>query len=228
MDDVADPDVNAEWVTQQLAADTSTCSLKSIVLVGHKFPSRDVNSALNTYFSTCGTTLPTLAIAGNNHPRTYCMDLSTKTDRRVELTVEAFKAGAIQVSIVRDENGNDYFHVSDTDLVNSNSQCPQLNVTTSSPSTPVIPTPTTAPMVSTTSPVTSSPTTSDPTVSPSQSPVTSSPSKSPSLSPVTANPITSDPTVSQGESPVTSSPSNKPTIVLPVLEKSRIHPLGNW
>ena len=78
------------------------------------------------------------------------------------------------------------------------------------------------------SPVTLSPTTSDPTVSPSQSPETSSPSKSPSLSPVALSPTTSDPTVSQGESPVTSSPSKTPTIVLPVLEKSRILPLGNW
>ena len=127
VDDVADPDVNAVWVTKQLAADTSPCSLKSIVLVGHKPPSSDVNSALNAYFSTCGT-LPTLTISGNAHPKTYCMDRNAKITERVDLTVEAFEAGPLRVSVVRDENGKDYFHIRDTDLVNSNSNCPQFDV----------------------------------------------------------------------------------------------------
>jgi hypothetical protein len=127
VDDVAPTDVNADWVQERLAQDTS-CSLKSIVMVVHIVPSTGVNNALNSYFSRCGATLPTLTITGNDHPTSYCMFLNSSIQKRVDLTVEAYSSGPIAVSIVRSPSGEHFFHVKDADLVNSNSNCPNLQI----------------------------------------------------------------------------------------------------
>ena len=123
--DVAVPNTNAAWVTRQLATDT-TCSIKSIILVAHRTPSSPINDALEDYFGTCGGNghyLPTLTVTGNAHPSTYCLTQNSRPGW-VDLTVEALRSGPIRVSIVRDENGGDYFHVDDADLVDSNRNCP--------------------------------------------------------------------------------------------------------
>ena len=119
-------DLNAEWVADQLADDT-TCSLKSIVLVAHKTPSSDVNDALDAYFATCGSILPTLTITGSSHPSTYCFNFDAGIVKRVDVTMEAFRSGPLRVSVNRDPNGEDYFHVSDADLADSNSNCPNFS-----------------------------------------------------------------------------------------------------
>ncbi|KAK1737802.1 hypothetical protein QTG54_011574 [Skeletonema marinoi] len=126
----APQDLNQKFVNETLASDRS-CELKSIVLFSHVAPrspvddSRSpVDDSLNDYFNRCGV-LPTLAVLGNAHPSTYCL---TKKDERFSLTVEAFQSGPLMVSVVRDlkEGGGDYFHVADSDLKNSNSDCPKF------------------------------------------------------------------------------------------------------
>ena len=118
-------EINSDWVSQQLGADTPACSIKSIILVAHMFPSSAVNAALDTYFETCGI-LPTLAISGNDHPKSYCFNYDANIAKRINLTVEAYESGPIRVSVLRDPNGDDYFHVDDSDLANSNSNCPDF------------------------------------------------------------------------------------------------------
>ena len=117
-------DLNAEWIAQQLANDASACSLKSIILIAHKPPPDDVNDALDAYFATCGSILPTLTISGSKHPRTYCLEFNAAITNRIDLTVEAYESGPVLVSVVRNANGEDFFHISDSDLANSNYNCP--------------------------------------------------------------------------------------------------------
>lgn len=82
-----------------------------------------MKTALNNYFNSCSI-LPTLRIAGNAHPKTYCME---KSNEELTLTVEAFRSGPLLVSVVRDPNGSgDYFNVNDADLANSNVNCPSF------------------------------------------------------------------------------------------------------
>ena len=119
----APQDLNQKLVKETLASDTS-CELKSIVLFSHVAPRSPVDDSLDDYFNRCGV-LPTLTVLGNAHPSTYCL---TKKDERFSLTVEAFQSGPLMVSVVRDlkEGGGDYFHVADSDLKNSNSDCPKF------------------------------------------------------------------------------------------------------
>ena len=116
-------DLNAKFVKETLDSDTR-CELRSIVMFSHIAPLSAVDDALDDYFTTCGKVLPTLAVLGNAHPETYC--LTRKGETKFSLTVEAFQSGPLLVSIVRDpkEGGSDYFHAKDSDLVNSNSNCP--------------------------------------------------------------------------------------------------------
>ncbi len=118
----APQDLNAKFVKETLDSDTS-CELKSIVMFSHIAPRSPVDDALNDYFNVCERVLPTLVVMGNAHPSTYCL---TRKGERFSLTVEAFKSGPLMVSVVRDpkEGGGDYFHVTDSDLKNSNSDCP--------------------------------------------------------------------------------------------------------
>lgn len=117
-------DLNAKFVKETLASDTS-CELKSIVIFTHVAPEKAVDEELDDYFKRCEV-LPILIAVGNAHPKTYCL---TKKDERLTLTVEAFQSGPVLVSIVRDpgENGGDYFHVADSDLKDSNSDCPNFS-----------------------------------------------------------------------------------------------------
>jgi hypothetical protein len=117
-------DLNAKFVKESLASDTS-CELKSIVIFTHVDPEKAVDDELGDYFKRCGV-LPILTAVGNAHPKTYCL---TKKDERLKLTVEAFQSGPVLVSILRDsgENGGDYFHVADSDLKDSNSDCPNFS-----------------------------------------------------------------------------------------------------
>ena len=115
-------DLNAQWVQQRLLGDSTSCDLKSIVVIGHTRPGSAVNTELSTYFNSCSE-IPVLTISGNSHPSTYCM---SKNGERLDLTVEAFRSGPILVSVVRDPNGGDYFHIDDADLTNSNTQCPSF------------------------------------------------------------------------------------------------------
>ncbi len=119
----APQDLNAKFVKETLASDES-CALRSIVLFSHIAPRSPVDEALDEYFDECGV-LPTLTVLGNAHPSTYCL---TKKDERLSLTVEAFRSGPVLVSVLRDpkEGGGDYFHVADSDLVDSNSKCPKF------------------------------------------------------------------------------------------------------
>jgi len=114
----APQDLNAVFVKETLASD---CDLKSIVMFSHVAPRPAVDDALSAYFKVCGVRLPTLVVLGNAHPSAYCL---TRTNERFTLTVEAFKSGPLMVSVVRKEGGGDYFHVTDSDLKNSNSVCP--------------------------------------------------------------------------------------------------------
>ncbi len=134
----APQDLNAKFVKETLASDTS-CALRSIVLFSHSTPGTPVYEALDEYFEGMCGVLPTLAVLGNAHPSTYCL---TKDNEKLSLTVEAFQSGPVLVSVVRDpkEGGSDYFHVADSDLVNSNSQCPEF--ATPSPTDAMTPAPT--------------------------------------------------------------------------------------
>jgi hypothetical protein len=125
VDDIANPDVNAAWVADRLANDMPACSLKSIVLAAHITPSSDVNDAFDNYFATCGV-LPTLTISGNSHPTTYCFNFNAGIEKRVDLTVEAFRSGPVRISVVNGPNNEHYFHIQDADLENSNSNCPDF------------------------------------------------------------------------------------------------------
>ena len=117
-------DLNAKFVRESLASDTS-CELKSIVFFTHVAPKKAVDEELDDYFKRCGV-LPILTVVGNAHPKTYCL---TKKDERLTLTVEAFQSGPVLVSILRDpkKDGGDYFHVADSDLNDSNSNCPNFS-----------------------------------------------------------------------------------------------------
>ncbi len=122
----APQDLNAKFVKETLASDTS-CALRSIIMFSHSNPRSPVDDALYEYFDICGV-LPTLAVLGNAHPSTYCL---TKKNERLSMTVEAFQSGPVLLSVVRDPKagGSDYFHVADSDVVDSNSKCPEFVIT---------------------------------------------------------------------------------------------------
>ena len=125
--DIAPVNLNAEWVEDQLALDT-TCEIKSIILVAHASPPEVVYTKVEDYFARCGKELPILTIRGNDHPWTFCLRKS-ETNTRMELISEAFRSGPLQVSVVRDPDGieGDFFHVFDVDPVDGGKHdCPLL------------------------------------------------------------------------------------------------------
>eukprot|EP00581_Thalassiosira_minuscula_P014206 CAMPEP_0183721870 /NCGR_PEP_ID=MMETSP0737-20130205/13999_1 /TAXON_ID=385413 /ORGANISM="Thalassiosira miniscula, Strain CCMP1093" /LENGTH=488 /DNA_ID=CAMNT_0025951933 /DNA_START=886 /DNA_END=2352 /DNA_ORIENTATION=+ len=125
--DRAPVDLNAEWVEQRLALDVD-CELKSIVIVAHAVVKSIVYDKINEYFESCGDeyVLPVLTINGNLHPDEYCL---AKNETRLELTMEAFNAGPLCVSVVRDPDGEagDFFHVSDCRTRKSKKKCPSID-----------------------------------------------------------------------------------------------------
>jgi len=122
--DIATVDLNAEWIEERLSLDIGTCSYESIVILAQALLKPIVYDKVDTYFEACGP-LPLLTITGDYHPDTFCMTKNS-TNTRLDLTVEAFRSGPLLVSVVRDPTGQkgDYFHVDDSDLVDSNSDCP--------------------------------------------------------------------------------------------------------
>ena len=122
--DYSVPDLNAEWVADRLGND---CSFQSVIFLSHKTPKSAVLDVIDQDFvDRCGRILPSLVIKGSSHPKEYCMSHDV-ADKRTLLTVEAFSSGPVTVSVVRDPDGTgDYFHVEDSQLSNSNSQCPDF------------------------------------------------------------------------------------------------------
>jgi len=122
--DVAPVDLNAEWVEERLSLDSNTCSYKSIVILAQALLKPIVYDKVDAYFEACGA-LPLLTITGDYHPETFCMNKNS-TNTRLDLTVEAYKSGPLLVSVIRDPTGEkgDFFHVDDSDLVDSNYYCP--------------------------------------------------------------------------------------------------------
>ena len=120
--DVSPVDINAEWVADRLGND---CSFQSVIFLSHKDPVPAVLDIIDIDFAErCNRILPSLIVKGSRHPVNYCMDHDEDV-KRTELTVEAFFSGPLKVSVVRDpEGGGDYFHVEDSQLANSNANCP--------------------------------------------------------------------------------------------------------
>ena len=114
--------INAEWVADRLGDD---CSFQSVIFLSHKDPVPAVLDVIDIDFAErCNRILPSLIVKGSRHPVNYCMDHDEDL-KRTELTVEAYFSGPLTVSVVRDpEGGGDYFHVEDSQLANSNANCP--------------------------------------------------------------------------------------------------------
>jgi len=124
-------EANANWITDKL---TANGCVSSIVIFGHddsitSGAQSEVRGALNAYYSgTCGA-VPTLYVAGDSHPIKYRLSFQETdfpADTVLMLTVEAFQAGPLLVSIVQDPTtGRHFFHVQDTDEPNNpNDVCP--------------------------------------------------------------------------------------------------------
>ena len=119
------PDRNARWMDENLDLDEN-CNLESIVIIAQEFPKSSFYDELENYFGRCRE-IPALVITGDDHPSTRCFE-GPKSGYRFEVVVEAFKSGPLHVSVVRDPSGEsemgDFFHVEDTQLDDSNSNCP--------------------------------------------------------------------------------------------------------
>jgi len=125
VNNISPVDLNEEWLEYTLS--NSSCELESIVLFAHKFPKENLYNKLTAYFDRCEKILPTVTITGNTHPESYCM---TKTNERVDVTVEAYRSSPLLVSIVRDQGGvyGDFVHVEDPDpTVSSFKMCPRFD-----------------------------------------------------------------------------------------------------
>jgi len=122
--DIATVDLNGEWVNERLSLVNTTCPYESIVILAQALLKPVVYDMVDIYIEACGL-LPLLVITGDYHPDTFCMT-KKETDHRLELTVEAYRSGPLLVSVIRDPTGlkGDYFHVDDSDLVDSNRDCP--------------------------------------------------------------------------------------------------------
>ena len=105
---IGQEDANEEWVSSALADDRD-CSIKSIVLFSQGSLVADfVETTMSAYFARCGDK-PLLNVKGDTHPDQYCMNKNSDKDQFV-LTVEAYKAAPIIVSVVESPNGDHYFH----------------------------------------------------------------------------------------------------------------------
>lgn len=100
---------NAAWVTDKLGSD---CSFESIVIFTQTFIRNGVQDALDDYFTQCGGDKPVLNLTGDKHPQVYCGNQNGKI---MKITVEAFKAAPLLVSIIADpSDGKHYFHAEPT------------------------------------------------------------------------------------------------------------------
>lgn len=97
--------INANWISVNLANLAEPPS--AIVLFGHSNLSNDAVNALATYDS-----VPKLYIKGNSHPTQYCMEF--RDSFFLEVTVSAFLASPLLVSLVQDGQENYFFHVEET------------------------------------------------------------------------------------------------------------------
>ena len=123
-------DANEEWVEDRLSLDTN-CELDSIVILSQTWPKQSLYDTIDQYFDACESTLPILTVTGNTHPKTtYCMTTNEHEDSsgtaRVKVTTEAARSGPLLISVVRDPNGGDFFHVEDTQGMDSNRYCPSF------------------------------------------------------------------------------------------------------
>lgn len=118
------PDRNARWMDENLDLDEN-CELESTVIIAQTDLKSSFYDELEDYFVRCGRKIPALVITGNDHPSTYCFE-GPESDYLFEMVVEAFRSGPLHVSVVRDPSGEvgDFFHVEDTQLDDSNSNCP--------------------------------------------------------------------------------------------------------
>ena len=98
-EDRYDP-INADWISFKLKHK----SPKAVVVFAHSKLSREVLSVLPE--------VPTLHVTGNTHA--YCMQRSGQKPFLLELTVEAFEASPLLVSIVKDSSDHHFFHVEKT------------------------------------------------------------------------------------------------------------------
>ena len=120
--------VNDDWVTDRLGLDPG-CTMRSIVIIAQRPPNKSVYDRFETYFNTAcgGVQLPILTITGDMHPETYCQTMQHGPNR-IDITVEAFSAGPLKISVVRDmtpgNNRADFFHVEDTQATPTNLKCP--------------------------------------------------------------------------------------------------------
>ena len=123
-------DINAEWVADRIGND---CSFQSVIFLSHKDPMPAVLDVIDIDFAErCNRILPSLVVKGSRHPRVYCMKHDEDV-KRTELTVEAYFSGPLKVSVVRDpEGGGDYFHVEDSQVANSNANCPDFDISSGS------------------------------------------------------------------------------------------------
>ena len=86
--------------------------IDSIVVFSQIEVGATVRTVLKNFFAACGER-PVMNIVGDIHPYTYC---STPTDTDnvdiLKVTVEAFKAAPLKMSIVMDpDTGKHYFHM---------------------------------------------------------------------------------------------------------------------
>lgn len=115
--DTAPVDANEEWVKDRLSLDTN-CELESIVILSQTWPKRSLYDTIDLYFDVCESTLPILTVTGNTHPKTYCMATNENEDSSGTARVK------VTAAVVRDPNGGDFFHVEDTQGMDSNRYCP--------------------------------------------------------------------------------------------------------
>lgn len=108
---------NVAWLESKFGTNSGgvlDCSFASVVIFSQRGVHSSVESALSNYFAQCGGDKPVLNITGDIHPFVYCSN--TNTDNNIlKITVEAFKAAPLMVSILKDlSDGQHYFHMEST------------------------------------------------------------------------------------------------------------------
>ena len=118
---------NAAWVQAKLGEDTQ-CSLKSLVVFSQRGMRSAVRNAILSYQSTCGE-IPVLNITGDKHPFVYCSNTNT-SNNFLKITVEAFKAAPLLISIVQDpSDGQHDFHIQSTSTTTAYGECASFTAT---------------------------------------------------------------------------------------------------
>ena len=117
---------NSDWVKSNFgtnAGGTLDCSFSSIVIFSQISIGGGIETAIFDYFSQCGGDKPTLNIVGDIHPFVFCSNW-VNNDRIIKVTVEAFKAAPLLVSILKDPSDNKhYFHMESTSTSTTYGDC---------------------------------------------------------------------------------------------------------